>query len=143
MAHTHPHPATIILLPPPPASCLYPCVSHTLASPPISSAAPARLTVAYPFTAVTLPTCCLAPCLSSILTHTHAHTHVRTLTPSLTIPRPPLSAVPPLMKHVGRRQNAYRRHFSSSVAVFVVPRDTYAGGRNIHNFWLRMASLMK
>lgn len=59
-------------LPPPPASRLYPCVSHTLPSLPISSAAPARITAAYPFTIFTPPTCLLAP-LPSLCSVTHTH----------------------------------------------------------------------
>ncbi len=70
---------------PPPASRLYPCVSHTLTSPPISSAAPARLTVAYPFTMVTPPTYRQPPtyplfCHSHTLTRSSTFTHQPPLT---------------------------------------------------------------
>lgn len=72
---------------------------------------------------VTLPTYCLAPYLFSILSLTHTHT----LTPSLTIPHPPLSAVLPLMKHIAKCQNASWGHFSSSFFVVVFSEYTCTG----------------
>lgn len=105
--HTHTHAARILPpffsahhLPPPPAICLYPCVSHTRTptSNLLCSSHPANSSLTFHNGHTSHPVFCPQPILYSATI---------SLSLSLTIPHSPLSTVVPLTKHFPECPSAY------------------------------------